>query len=158
MSRPRKTKKNDLDQSEIDTFLDAVATITPEDVKKEIKGRFVGREQSRKHKKHPSKASSPNYTEIDLHGFSVSEAREVIVNFISGIKLKHSEIKVRIITGKGLHSPEGRGVLFRDIFVFINSRFSSFIKTIDDPPWETALDGIPLRGYFEVVFVFKGKK
>ena len=48
--------------------------------------------------------------ELDLHGFTKEEAREEVLDFLSEVNLKGYN-KIRIITGKGLHSEGNRGVL-----------------------------------------------
>lgn len=48
--------------------------------------------------------------EIDLHGLTRAEARDSLLNFLENAKNnKHN--RVRIITGKGLHSENGQGIL-----------------------------------------------
>ena len=48
--------------------------------------------------------------ELDLHGFTKQEARSEVLNFLNEAKSSGNS-KVRIITGKGLHSEYNRGVL-----------------------------------------------
>lgn len=48
--------------------------------------------------------------EIDLHGFTKEEAREALFDFLE--KCKNSgHGRVRVVTGKGLHSKNSQGVL-----------------------------------------------
>ena len=44
--------------------------------------------------------------ELDLHGFTSAEAEKILWKFLADSKGK-GMIKVRVIHGKGLHSPEG---------------------------------------------------
>ncbi|MBU3925240.1 Smr/MutS family protein [Patescibacteria group bacterium] len=48
--------------------------------------------------------------EIDLHGFTKQEAAEALKNFIKNAYDKKYK-RIRIITGKGLHSENGQSVL-----------------------------------------------
>ena len=49
-------------------------------------------------------------SELDLHGVSGNEARQLVREFLSESVSRRLE-KVRIVHGRGLHSPEGRAVL-----------------------------------------------
>ena len=48
--------------------------------------------------------------EIDLHGLTREEARVSLLNFLENAKNKKYN-RVRVITGKGLHSENGQSVL-----------------------------------------------
>ncbi len=48
--------------------------------------------------------------ELDLHGLRVLEAGDELRNFLTQAERRQWS-KVKIITGRGLNSPEGRGVL-----------------------------------------------
>lgn len=48
--------------------------------------------------------------EIDLHQMTRDEARQAVLDFLEEANI-HGYKKVRIITGKGLHSEAGVGVL-----------------------------------------------
>ncbi|MDP3057531.1 MAG: Smr/MutS family protein [bacterium] len=60
--------------------------------------------------KHQNKYLEKIQAEIDLHGFTKNEANIALGNFLKDAENKKYK-KVRIITGKGLHSESGRGVL-----------------------------------------------
>lgn len=49
-------------------------------------------------------------SEIDLHDLTREEARDSLENFLKNARDKKYE-RIRIITGKGLHSENGRSVL-----------------------------------------------
>ncbi len=49
-------------------------------------------------------------SELDLHGVSGNEARQMVRQFLSESVSKRLE-KVRIVHGRGLHSPKGQAVL-----------------------------------------------
>ena len=55
------------------------------------------------------RAMMPQAT-LDLHGYTVSEAEKSIRSFLEECKANHLR-KISIITGKGLHSEDGVGVL-----------------------------------------------
>lgn len=61
-------------------------------------------------KKHRNKYQLAAQAEIDLHGFTKTEARNEIINFINIAREKKFK-KIRIITGKGLHSESGKSIL-----------------------------------------------
>ena len=48
--------------------------------------------------------------ELDLHGYFVDEARREALAFLDEAR-EHGWSRVRIIVGKGTHSPDGKGVL-----------------------------------------------
>jgi len=48
--------------------------------------------------------------ELDLHGLTREESREEVLDFLSEAKHKEYD-KIRIITGKGIHSKNNQGVL-----------------------------------------------
>ncbi|MCK5084041.1 MAG: Smr/MutS family protein [Candidatus Pacebacteria bacterium] len=50
--------------------------------------------------------------ELDLHGLTKEESREEIFDFLSEANSKGYN-KIRIITGKGIHSENNQGVLNR---------------------------------------------
>ncbi len=48
--------------------------------------------------------------ELDLHGLTKEESREEVLDLLNEANLKEYD-KIRIITGKGLHSKHNKGVL-----------------------------------------------
>ncbi|MEA2097515.1 MAG: Smr/MutS family protein [Patescibacteria group bacterium] len=48
--------------------------------------------------------------ELDLHGLTKEESREEVLDFLSEAKYMEYD-KVRIITGKGIHSKNNQGIL-----------------------------------------------
>ncbi len=65
--------------------------------------------------------------ELDLHNFTVEEALKEVADFISNSKKKGLR-KIRLITGKGLHSPNGLSVIRPEVLYFLksNKNVSSF--------------------------------
>ncbi len=60
--------------------------------------------------KHKNKYLSPAQDTLDLHEFTREEAALKVENFLKNAKEKKYG-RIRIITGKGLHSAGGRGIL-----------------------------------------------
>lgn len=48
--------------------------------------------------------------ELDLHGYTQAEAKELLYEFLDEAQ-DYGYRRVRIVTGKGLHSPDGIGVI-----------------------------------------------
>lgn len=59
-----------------------------------------------KHNKYPLIAQE----ELDLHGLFKEEAKTAVCEFLEKARTKKYK-RIRIVTGKGWHSSEGRGVL-----------------------------------------------
>ncbi len=60
--------------------------------------------------KHKNKYLPAVEAEIDLHEFTREEAALAVEDFLKKAKEKKYK-RIRIITGKGLHSESGRGIL-----------------------------------------------
>ncbi len=60
--------------------------------------------------KHRNKYLTTPQAEIDLHELTKEEAKEALGGFLAEARVKKYK-KIRIITGKGLHSESGRGIL-----------------------------------------------
>lgn len=58
---------------------------------------------------------------LDLHGFILDEAQEEVVNFLTEAKNKNYRL-IRIITGKGVGSINGRAVLKPWLEGFLSDR------------------------------------
>lgn len=87
---------------------------------------------------------------LDLHGMTSLEAIEHLSEFIEAKSSECRYLKLKIITGRGVHSKVGGPVLVKDIYEFVLERYSNLIQEIDDPPADTILDGLAIRGYFNV--------
>ena len=98
------------------------------------------------------KKTSVQSLSLDLHGYTRQEAIHVVrEQILSWIDSSQKSLSLVIITGKGLHSSDGKGVLNREVYDFVRDSYTRYIKVIDDPPYELKLFGAPLRGYFRVV-------
>ena len=88
---------------------------------------------------------------IDLHGLTVVQAEAVCRARMHALLAEHlGPFVLKVITGRGLHSGERGAVLVREIYQFIRTTYAAHIVTIDPPPADSAIDGVPLRGYFLV--------
>lgn len=90
---------------------------------------------------------------IDLHGLTVQEAQSEVDRKINELARTHSgRFTLRIITGKGLHSPDGEGVLAREIWDYVHQRYQNSIESMDASPSDVKLAGRLVRGHFDVTF------
>lgn len=90
---------------------------------------------------------------IDLHGMTLEVARRYVDSRINGILAQLSpgaSAALDIVTGKGLNSGSGGGVLAREIPEWVRQRFAQHIVDMDESPAEVQLGGMPLRGNFRV--------
>lgn len=91
---------------------------------------------------------------IDLHGLTISEAENVVEDELDQlIKIPGRKWRIRIVTGKGIHSNRagGNGTLSRAVHDFVQNRYFSQIVSIQDSPADVLLGDLPIRGHFDVV-------
>jgi len=88
---------------------------------------------------------------LDLHGCSLALALKKLEDCIENILSQNRETELKVITGKGIRSV-GPPVLAKEAWEFVANRYHSRISRIDSCPADTLLGGIPIRGYFVVVF------
>lgn len=69
--------------------------------------------------------------ELDLHGVTGNEARELVSLFLKQ-SVKQQLQKVRIVHGRGLHSPDGKAVL-RDVVQDVLKQ-SPLVRSYGNPP------------------------
>jgi len=95
----------------------------------------------------------PPLRKIDLHGQTLIEAQNTIDQLFT--ELLHGRlaqrIEVQVITGKGLHSGPSGAVLAKHIHNYIVQRYQMSIESIEDSPDDLRLNGIPIRGHFNVI-------
>lgn len=96
------------------------------------------------------KRTSSAIIEIDLHGSTVDEAERIVAAAIGRHESQHEVKTFKIITGKGRHSASGRGVLIRDIYLFVVHRYGPRIVRIEESPDAVRIGGQALRGHFHV--------
>jgi len=88
---------------------------------------------------------------IDLHGLTLQQAKEYLDDRISRLLGAGSDVlSVKIVTGKGLHSGPGGGVLAREIHRHVAAVYGHLIVSIEDSPGDTVIRGLPLRGHFNL--------
>lgn len=105
--------------------------------------------------RHPQAAESIEDT-IDLHGLTVDEACTQLRVYFNArrVSLRGKRRRFRIITGKGRRSGPRGGVLVREVYSFVRREYAALIRSIDAPPAEAELGGLPLRGHFDVTLEF----
>lgn len=122
-----------------------------------VEGAAFQPEKEREEFEHSAKSSvrrrkqKHSVISIDLHGFTLDEAKDQVRAQIDGHVCENSSpVTFRIITGKGIHSgPEG-GVLVREIYDFVRSLYADRIVKIDESPSDVNLGGLPIRGHFNL--------
>lgn len=88
--------------------------------------------------------------EIDLHGLTVEEGERRVAEIITRFPYDQGERTYKIITGKGRHSADGKGVLIREIYLFVKHRYGPSIVRIEESPDAVRIGGEAVRGHFHV--------
>lgn len=65
--------------------------------------------------------------ELDLHGLTLAEAEIELNNFIASCR-KEGLSRVRVIPGKGIHSPQGYGVLNDFVRKYLKAKGYSYTQ------------------------------
>ncbi len=101
--------------------------------------------------------SQPRLHEIDLHGLTLADAQCRIDRWISAHlgEMQKENVFLKVITGKGLHSGPQGGVLTGGIHHYLWSKYNDIIKELEESPDDVRVGGVPIRGYFSVVFRIK---
>lgn len=119
-------------------------------------------EKEKRLKEDQAKAASGNENslrQVDLHGLTLGQAQHRVKHAIDEkLSATGGEFTLRIVTGKGIHSGPGGGILAREIHEFVRLRFSDVIISMTDSPASVTLSGVPMRGYFDVKFRGKGRR
>lgn len=98
-------------------------------------------------------AGECRWSEIDLHGFTAQAAKEALDSVIKEWRASQfHELKLKIITGKGLHSADGKAVLSVEVFRHVTKRYRGLIHKVDEAPHKVVVGGVPIRGHFNVHF------
>ena len=84
-------------------------------------------------KRLPRKSGLSPEDELDLHGLTVEEALNQLAGFVSRA-FAHNHRTVSVVTGKGLHSKGGVGVLKLAVEQWIVSRGKRCIESYDEAP------------------------
>ena len=129
-------------------FLDFIENFSPtKDDKK------LSEESPKKGRSNRSNSDTKKLT-IDLHGYSSRDAIQEVDRVI-GENLDSSlgEVHLKIITGKGRHSGADGPVLAGEVYNHIKRTYRDRILKIDENPDLLRLNGVLIRGHFEVVMV-----
>ncbi|MCX6127691.1 MAG: Smr/MutS family protein [Proteobacteria bacterium] len=95
--------------------------------------------------------------ELDLHGLTLDQAQNEIRTELNELREWPGLHRIRIITGKGHHSHKGEGILAKEIHGFVMQVFGRFIINVESSPDEVRLNGVPLRGHFELTLLGKSR-
>lgn len=131
-------------------FLDAMNTldltqIPAKDTKKD------GGDEARKPAAPRGKSDGPAIS-IDLHGYTLREALDVVGNRIAQLLARESgTIHVRVVTGKGRHSGSEGSVLAKEVHKYVVQRFQKSIQRIDSAPADVMVGNLPIRGHFDIL-------
>ena len=100
--------------------------------------------------------SRPKETEmeVDLHGLTLDEAKAKVDSTINHFRHETKQLKLRIITGKGLRSGPGGGVLVSEMYDYIKRNFRQEVFKIGEDPNQLRVSGVPLKGHFDVWLKF----
>ena len=86
---------------------------------------------------------------IDLHGYSIQEAKLKIEIEISALAIRGCS-EVVIITGRGKHSSGQTHTLAKEIPAFIRKKFGNFVIFLSDIAFDPELSDLPLKGFFRI--------
>ncbi|MBM4250541.1 MAG: hypothetical protein FJ146_01050 [Deltaproteobacteria bacterium] len=99
----------------------------------------------------PKTGKGPGDKTIDLHGLTLEAAFRHLDYMISAVLGRASgPVTFKIVTGRGLHSGPGGGVLVVGVHRYVTERYGPRIVSIDSSPAETQILGFPWRGHFHV--------
>jgi DNA-nicking Smr family endonuclease len=139
---------------DIDLFLEAVERVSVSDIKRHKSS--DGLKSSASKARGRGNSSGAVRQSIDLHGMTIDQARARVSQGIERLRDQgHGTVHLKVITGKGLHSPDGRSVLADAIHSYVVNAYGSEIQTIDENPSNVTIGGVAIRGHFDVVLKFK---
>lgn len=152
---PKSTKKTlifDLEENAADLFAEHLKNIDNDLIEKDkldTENAASTKQAARTHQKQ----IKVQLFSLDLHGKTLAEAEDEVEHKIQELlKSLQSGFTLRIITGKGLHSPGGEGVLATEIWRYVNKKYAGKFRQIDASPADVKLGGRLIRGHFDVVF------
>ena len=101
----------------------------------------------------PKTTSSAKATahQIDLHGLTLAESQRHIDTLLRRVVTHHSNVRIKIITGKGRHQQRGENLLARDVHSWLQHKYRAWIVEIEQSPDAVRIGALPWRGHFEVV-------
>jgi DNA-nicking Smr family endonuclease len=151
-----KNKKNhrknlnaqDVSKDDLELFLNAVESISDEDVAEKIVSEAGGaKERSRDSK--PKRKEQTEQLKVDLHGKTLSEAISLLERELAEIESARRKVVIQVVTGKGRHSEAG-GVLVKEVYGILMKKFSGSFDFLDSNPGDDLINGLPIRGYFRM--------
>lgn len=104
-----------------------------------------------RHRKHSRSQHLGDYYELDLHGLTLSEAQQHIDSLFNRVLQTKRRTRIKIITGKGRHSRANTNLLARDVHTYVHQKYADHIISIEQSPYSVRVDGLPIRGHFEVI-------
>ena len=145
----------DLEEDADELFSSYLDAMDPSEILSEKEAKLDNpTEQAKQAKKNKNKTHE---LQIDLHGYALADAIYNVDCFIQELLKGGPRIfTCKIITGKGRHSgPEG-GVLAKEVHTHVKSTYRRQILRIEESPADATLNGLPIKGYFNVTFSRKG--
>ncbi len=109
------------EKSDMDLFLEALDNL-PEDI---ISAKFDGVTSPCKPESKHSACSAFDAT-VDLHGYTKTEALIALRALLT--RTKGKKRRLLVITGKGLNSEDGRGVVREAVYAYLQSAGSLFVR------------------------------
>ncbi len=90
--------------------------------------------------------------DIDLHGLTVEEAQHHVIRAIEDIlaNARGQTVNIRVITGKGHHSPNKKPQLLHSIHRVVEERFKSRLISIEASPHLLKIGDSYLKGHFDL--------
>lgn len=88
-------------------------------------------------------------TAIDLHHMSVALALKVLEAEMDVLLRRHRRVKLKVITGRGRHSPRGPQIA-QQAHALVLTKFKSAIVKIGQCPTASMINNVALKGYFDV--------
>ena len=101
--------------------------------------------------KKPAPRAKTTVHNIDLHGLTLRESQQQIDALFRRVVAKTSNVRVKIITGKGRHQQRGEHLLARDVHSWLQHKYRAWIVEIEQSPHDVRIGDLPWRGHFEVV-------
>lgn len=84
-------------------------------------------------RKAPKNLRRPPADQLDLHGKTVEAARAALLDFVVQSSRSRYRI-VRVVTGKGFRSPEGTGILKRELERWVEDEGRSYVDAYSEAP------------------------
>lgn len=109
------------DKSDMERFLEAIDNL-PEDI---LSAKFDGGTPLRKPEPKRRPGSAFDET-IDLHGYTKTEALIALRALLD--RTKGRRLKLLVITGKGLNSEDGRGVVREAVFAYLQTAGTLYVR------------------------------